>query len=385
MNNTTIIPGPQVGYTDLVDHCLDDENQLFDLIPLRPSSAGKCSRALTYELLEFLKLGSFEKEVREPNVKRLLSLGHSIEYHAIKNLDLIAKMSKDFKIRFKQQSIPLFKLEGNPSQLIEGSLDLAIMNSATGEGCFMDVKSAKDKFHQAYKTYWDSNIAKFQGMSSLTSIGGSDQAFYADDLKSFLNELDDPFFVDNFLQLNLYSTSEFAQLHNITHASIYRYNKNDSRHLEIRFKPSKEVAESIRIKFQEIYTNVQTNGLAAVDGMRCEFPIGNIKNAFCSCSRYAGEDSYSNLQAYFDTWPNRGTVTYYNKLPAEIKAEADAYMNAVEITDNFDKAQLAIAEYMLANKFDKISLANNHIYEVKSYKTGGIKNGPRLTLKRSKR
>ena len=224
------IPGPPTGYTDLIDSALlEKEKDSKSYYPLRPSSAGACGRKLAYELMQYRGFATYPKEAKTASTIRLLALGNPIEQHSIRNFDLITKVDEEFKVKYRQQALSFFRLDPiedeEIGQLIEGSMDLAIMKSNTGG--FLDVKSAKDKFSQSFKTKWDESTAKYNNMTTLIPISGvadpkDNTAWYAPDLELFLEELADPFFEDNFRQLNGYCCTEFAKEHGIDHGSIYR-------------------------------------------------------------------------------------------------------------------------------------------------------------------
>lgn len=381
------VPGPAAGYTDLVDYCLDQQVDEGKRFPLSPSAANKCSRALTYELIEYAGLGSFPKPKIEPQLKRLFALGHSVEWQVIKNLDLIPKLNPKYRVRFKQQVLPLFTLPAVgslPERLIEGQLDLAVINEE-GDSGFLDVKSAKDKFHAAFKTYWDGSIDKFQGMTSLVPIEGSSQAFYANDLQAFLEELNDQYFEDNFIQLNLYSCSDTAKLYKVSHGAIYRYNKNDSRHVEIRFKPSDDLFHKIATKFGRIYSDVGAYGASVTKGMRCEWPVGTIKHAFCPCHTYAQESADDALKAWFKTFPKKEWPVKEKELSPEAQEYAANLEQYIIFAQMAEEIEQKLAKHLSEARISKIELANGNVYELKSYKTGGPGGGPRLALKRSKK
>ena len=380
------IPGPQMAYTDLVDHCINQSSDNFHAFPLRPSSAGRCERALAFELAEYLGLGTFEKEKREPNVKRLLGLGSSVEYAIIRDFKKLEDFSDDMLIRYKQQSIELFTLEGGPMpRVVEGSCDLAIMNKDNTSGGILDAKSAKDKFSRAFRTYWDGMMDRFDGMESIQRLPNSKLGWYAPNLREFLLELNDPFFEDNFLQTNLYASSKWAKRHGIDHGSIIRYNKNDSRWVELRFAPCDDLYESVRQKFQRVYTKVmEMKDIEEIKSDRCSYGLGHIKNAFCACHRYAGQDTgEARLQAYFDTFSKR-------KSPAKVTDEAtvklfNEYEVAVERVDVANSLEKEITKALEGRKANKFELPNGNIYEVKVLKSGGPGGGPRAVLRRSKK
>lgn len=378
----TKIPGPQIAYTDLVDYLTSEQDDQYDAFPLRPSSAGKCSRALTYELLEWLGKGTFPKEKKAPNVKRLLSLGNSIEYHVIKNFDLLQKASPDYKIRYKQQVLNLFDIPGGPK--IEGSTDLWLMNRENNRGGILDVKSTKDRFDQGFKSEWDARIDKLNNMSSVVRIG--DTGWYAEDLEAFLEEFNDPFKSDNFTQLNSYCCAPFSKEHGVDHGSIIYYCKNDSRFMEIRFKPHEGMFEKLKTKFTAVWEAGKTATAESLAETLCEFPVGNIKNAFCNCVTYSGRSQADAMKAWFATFPPRKWPTDAEKIPSEKNLDGLLldYEYHLDMAETLEKLEIEIAKELSDKKISKVRISNGNVYEVKSYRTGGPSNGPRLALRRSK-
>lgn len=377
-------PGPEVGYTDLIDACLEKNDKGFNAFPLRPSASNKCEKALIYETKEYLGLGKYPKQTMAPEVKRLLDLGYSVEWHSIKNFELISKYSEDFKIKYKQQSIPLFILPAKGPikhpRVVEGSLDLAVMRK-TGGGGFGDVKSTKDKFSQIFKTKWDETIDKLKNMTTVEPL--SDKSFKVTaPLPDFLKELNDPYFEDNFVQLNIYCCSRFAKEHSIDHGFIYRYNKNDSRHIDIRFIPHQGMADAFEEKSKRIYEKALEMEESSLASMRCTWPIGGIKYAFCDCHSYSGQDPNKALKSYFATFPKKKWPTEAKKLGVIDKL--NQYEMVLKDNQVLVKLEQEICQIMLDKKVDKVKLDNGNIYELKCYKTGGIANGPRTALKRSK-
>jgi len=312
----------------------------------------------------------YPEEKKEPNVKRLLSLGHSVEWHSINNFKMLSKYSPDIKIKYLQQALPLFRLDPIPGddtqqELVEGHLDLAVFYK--GEGGFGDVKSTKDKFSQSYKTYWDETVDKFNNMKTLASV--SETCWYADNLPAFLAELNDTFFEDNFHQLNAYCCSEFAKTHNITHGFIYRYCKNDSRHLEIRFRPSEALFAEFKKK-----ANIVNKAVAQKkpELVKRDATLGSIRCAFCP---YAQECWTGNAkQAFFDTLPKKKWPTRTQRLKNGMTI--DASLMRLEELAGTDKERATLEQTIITALVDsnvnRIQLENGHIYEVKELKTKGF-------------
>jgi len=383
------VPGPQVGLTDLVDHLLVTDDTKYSAFPLRPSNAGRCSRALAYELYEYLGKAKFTGESKTAETKRLLDLGTPIEYHVIKNMNLIPKANPDFKITYKQQVLLAFQLdpanaEDKNPPLIKGSLDFGVENQKERWTIFCDSKSAKDKFSQAFQTKWDETLSKLTNMSSVHPL--SDKAFWVEDLEAFLEELNDPFFSDNFVQLNVYCVNEFAKTINVVAGSIIKYNKNDSRWFEVRFKPNANLAKQFQDKCNLVYKAAMNGTEESIREMGCDFQMGSIKRAFCACTSYSGENKEESLQAYFRTFPKRQWATDVGKLKAQqaVATRFEKYLEALDKAAEAEREESAIIDLLSKEKCAKIRLEDGQVFEVKHFKTGGISNGPRVALKRAK-
>ncbi len=379
------ILGPNVAFVDLIDYCLDEQEDNYDSFPLRPSSVGRCSRALCFELFEWQGKGAFPKEKKNPATKRLLSLGNPIEYQVIRNFELIQKVNPNFRVRFKQQYVDLFQLPNG--QWVGGSLDFAMMNRALTEGGIHDSKSKGDKFSYSHKSKWDETTEKLQEMSTAVSISDgqgyvSENGFWVEDLPAFLEELNDPFFADNFEQTNLYSCSDFAKSHGINYGSVDQYNKNDSRLREIRFKPSDVLFKKFEDKCLYVFKTVESATKEDLLQLRCDFIPGSVKYAFCPCRIMAGEDQKEALDRYFKTFPKRSWPTDADKLGLETELAAYELLQAT--AEDGEKFEQEVCKVLLEKKVQKVRLSNGHVYELKNYKTGGIGNGPRVALKRSK-
>lgn len=281
-----MILGPPTGYIDMLDEATTaylekevESGRAYQKSPIRPSAAGKCARELFYELMEYSERAKYPPDIKEPNVHRLLNLGHSVEYHLLRQFELLKGV---FDIRYKQQvlSFAYLKAEKDPklSQWFEGSLDLVLWSEKYK--CVADVKSKKDGFVAPYKTRWDKLSEQLDEMETVEAI--SDQAFWVEDLPAFLEELDDPFFSANFVQLNLYANSDFLKQRGVDHGAILQYCKNDSRLREVRFKPSWELYEKTVGKMQNVITAVDTDNPELAPK---EYEAGSFKCNYCRFRR----------------------------------------------------------------------------------------------------
>jgi len=223
----TTIPGPATGYTDLLDAATtakltkDREDQKSGekkgSFPLRPSSAGYCSRRLGYDLMSFRGKAQYEKEVFKPATHRLLNLGNSIEDHVLKQFYLF----DDIRINYRQHMVSLFKLkpiDGKEQEIIEGSIDGTFWSQE--HKAVFDIKSQKDGFHIAYKSRWDHTLAKYEECQFIDKIGES--AYYVNDLEAYIDLLGGDWLVDNLVQLNSYACSQFFVDRGVDHAVIFK-------------------------------------------------------------------------------------------------------------------------------------------------------------------
>lgn len=356
------ILGPEVSYCDLLDYEIEEhlKQPQPKRYPLSPSAAGKCSRALAYDLMEYKDHATYEKEPMKPAVYRLLNLGHSIEYSALKNFQLL----KDFQLKYKQQSVHLFKLAPTPDdpaeKIIEGSMDV-VMWSDKYKGV-LDVKSQKDGFSSAFKTRWHETLDKYSRMSTLTQFGAS--AFYADDIEAFIAELGGDFLVDNLIQINLYACSDFLVERGIDHAIIFKYNKNTSEHYEIRFKPSKELFQKTVNKFNIVNEAVSRK---APEDVPKDFVLGGMRCAFCPYSKECwGQDG---LKAWFKTMPKKEWPTDVDRLPKEVGSLFASYEKAVADGKQAERIEQEIVKALESANESKVRLDTGAVYEVKYLKS----------------
>ena len=198
-----MVNGPSHGYLDLLEErtlqsSKNDMMKSTSKSPLRPSSAGACTRQLAFKASEYFKQQNYEQEEPKSNVYRLLSLGSHIETHVIEQLNL---MMPEYEVRYKQHPVNLGVIESQVvpghTQAVTGSIDFVLWSE--NHRCLVDVKSKKDWGAGRFKTNWDNTSKKLEGMKSVKRL--SEQAFFMEDLEQFLPELHDPFLEANFLQL----------------------------------------------------------------------------------------------------------------------------------------------------------------------------------------
>lgn len=354
------IPGPPVGYTDLLDQViLDEENAIStrEYAPLRPSAAGKCTQALAYEQQEYLGQAEYQGERKAPNVVRLLSLGNSVEYSA---MTFFAKLKKNFGIdvKYKQQVVTVGVLSNGTR--IEGSCDMALVHPDWK--AVADVKSFKDAFHKAFGTKLDATLDKYDRLKSLVKL--SDTAWYAPDPVAFLDEIGlDDYLCDNILQLNLYLMSDFFQERGFDHGVIYKYGKNDSKHYELRFPPSQILKDRVLAKFSAAATGV---------GVTQDFQLGSMRCSFCPYNSqcYPKDDP---RKAYFATWPKKEWPTDLHKVPAEHRDQLGSMLGQFGELEESDETKKKLEAKITKLCWDlgikKIRLDESRIYEVKLLKS----------------
>jgi len=372
------IPGPEAGYTDLLDHAtrlkIKETAEKRKSFPLRPSASGHCARKLAYDLMEYRGHAKYEKDLMEPNVHRLLNLGHYVESALIKDFYMLSDIG--MQIRYKQQAVTLFQLDPirkKEQEIIEGQVDLVIWSEKYK--CVADVKSAKDKFSKAFPTGWKETLDKLANCDSVIQM--SDTAFYIEELEEFIEEYGDPFLADNLWQLNAYCCSDFFQERGIDHGVILKYNKNDSRLYEIRFKPSLKMMEKLQKKFNDINKAVAKKKPELVEK---EYVIGSARCSFCPYSEQCwGEDT---KKAYWKTQPRKRWPKDTHKI--DRGNEIETLFKQFKKTEEAGKARAKVEERsiktMLEAGVDKVRLADDTIYELKYLKSPR----PHYEVRRSK-
>ncbi len=383
----TIPLGPQESYCDMIDAAMlaEEAAKTTKFYPLRPSAAGYCSRRLAYDLMTFNGYGDYGKEIKKPEVLRLLNLGHSIEYSALRNMQKLP----GFELKYQQQVTTMFRLDptapGEQGKLIEGSMDV-VMWSEEHKG-LLDVKSVKDGFSSYFSTRWDENCDKYTNMKSLQPFGepnakGQYRAFYADDLDALISELNGDFLCDNLYQLNLYACSSFLVERGISHGVVYRYGKNDSRHMEIRFRPSQAVYQKTFEKFNSINQAVARRDPESVP--KDSF-LGSFRCSFCPHSKSCwGADSDA-TKAWFATFPAKEWPVRLNEISNTGARDSlgllfQSYQTEVAHGPEAEKLEEQILKIMTENEINKIQLDNKLVYEVKYLKSPK----PHFELRRGK-
>lgn len=330
MSTTEPKPEQTVSLLDLIDGAMLNQQDA-DIaagktfgFPLRPSAAGKCARALAYELNEHEGHAKYPPDYKNPNVMRLLDLGHAVEKHLIH----IMRKTGLMDIKYSQQVVTLCRLPNG--RLIEGSMDLVVF-AANGMKIISDCKTKGSKWSAGYASSWADDEAKYERMDTLTKLGPG--SYLAEDLEMFLAECNDSTISSNCLQLNAYARTEFILERGIEYASIIQYAKNDSMLREIRFKTSQKLAEDVNQKFITVANAIYSGaGPEAVD--RTEV-LGSMACAFCRFKE--------------SCWPEVDTKKeFFKGLPEKYWATGTDYLG-----ERGDQLEAVFADYVKAKKEQK--------------------------------
>jgi hypothetical protein len=348
--------GPEVGYVDLLDWHLTeklarDAQGGRKSNPLRPSSAGKCTRELGYEFAEYKGLAKYDREPMQPDTHRLLNLGHSIEWNILKMFEDV----EIFEIKYRQQVVSFFQIE--PEKWIEGSIDAVIWSPKYK--AVIDIKSKGDRYSSWSRSQWSEHDEKFRNMASVQTL--TERAFWISDLASFLDEVNDPFLASNFYQLNLYANTQFIKERGIDHAAVVQYNKGDSRLRELRFLPSEDVYRATQDKFKLVAAAQSPSDLPR------DHALGSIKCAYCPFKNECwNEDA---LKAYWATWPKK---KWPDDADDELNELYSRYKEVANSSKELSRLEKLIALDMEEKQIAKVKFEDGAIYELKNLKSEGL-------------
>lgn len=353
--------GPSKSYCSLVDEQLLEqylkEQEGDAYYPLRPSSAGYCARKLAHQLNAYMGHEPKVVEDRKASVIRLLNLGHSIEYHVLKYMENMP----GFKLRFKQQVVSLFKLPSG--RLIEGSMDAVLWSEE--HKAVMDVKSVGNGWSKAYATRWDEMLAKYDSLPTMKKF--DEGAYYIEDVMAWLDEVGEDALVANVFQLNLYACSDFLRERGVNHAVLMRYCKNDSKHHEIRFKPSMELFKLVEEKFAVIENAVMKKRPEEVPK---EYALGSMACGFCPYQERCHGDADAK-RAYFKTlgpkrWAKRVNEIHGGEKLAQMLNELKAAELKQAAKERLEKEIIVELDNLGVSK---VKLETGEVYEIKQYKS----------------
>jgi hypothetical protein len=275
-----------------------------------------------------------------------------------------------FNIKYKQQVVRFGKLADGT--LLEGSLDLTIFFD--GHGGICDVKSKKDRHSSFGATGWNEADEGYEKMQSVERV--TDKLFWINDLPAFLAELQDPWLPTNFIQLNMYACTEFIKDSGITHCSLFYFNKNDCRLREMRFRPSEEIYEATKEKFNLVHDIV-----TACDATTIQDAIESLKCRLSSNCQHCWPDEAK--RAYFATlppkkWPK--DTSFLGKEGKELEESFKVYEEVQKQNAVSAQVEQYILKLMLDKNETKVRLANGEVWEAKALKSPR----PHHELRRSK-
>lgn len=382
------IPGPSVSIASIIDHYTEVKNETstYRSMPLRPSAAGKCARALAYELMEFR--GKLEpiKEKQSADVTRIFSLGHSVETHLLWQAKDAFKAAEDkIKVKYQQQTMSFFKLPLT-GELIQGQIDAVFEHDAWV--ATVDVKSKKDGWDKAYSSRWQEADAGFDKDPLVTRI--DDRGVYIPDLDAYIQKHKhaDPFFCDNLYQLNFYYWSEcgFLRHRSSEFCSLLYYNKNSSAIREVRFKPSEAVAEYVKQKYLRVSQAVDGAGDPTL--VEKESSLGSSRCAYCKFKEMCWDmTEYKVKKEYFKTLPPKRWPKRMSELSntERLKTLFELFQKKERTQVEIDSVEREIITELANRNINKIELDDGDVFEVKSLSSGGKGDGKRQVLRRGKK
>lgn len=384
--STGKILGPDLGYNNMLDFFTTEaqikareEGRDYQKMPLRPSAAGQCARALAYSLSEFWKMAKYDKPLKEPNVMRLLNFGSNVEYHLIREIKTYLK--EHFEVRYEQQTLMFTELKSpaNPtrSHQLLGSIDFTLYSKNFKAVC--DSKSKGNKYSSYRDSKWQEDDERFEACATVTKLG--DSAYWVEEIEAFLYEHGDAFLADNILQINLYACNSFLKDQGFDHCSLFYYCKNDSKIREFRFKPSQKLADYVLEKFAAVFKAVDEGGAEGAEQVEREFNLGSMRCAFCDYKAVCWPKD-DPLRQFFKTLPKKEWPVDSRKLSGfeQVEELYAKYAEAAAATTNMQRVEEEICELLIGEEVRKVRFADGEVYEVKFYKS------PRehFELKRSK-
>jgi hypothetical protein len=351
----------------LVKHHKENPYQKF---PLRPSSAGYCSKRLGFDLAGYLGKMEVKPEVKAPNVIRLLSLGHSIEYAVFQNFKV-----SPITVAYQQQVVTFMKLEPEEAPLIEGSVDGVFIWD--DYKAVVDCKSAKDSWSSSYRSRFDETQDWIRSIPGVEEI--YDGEFYVNDMETFVEAIRGDFLFDNIAQLNVYLGAGFFQTRGITEGVILKYCKNDSEIYLIRFPFSQALFDEVKNKFQDVYTKVTQD---KIHELKCDYPLGSIICAFCPYKdQCRGEDalkSWLNNEYPNKKWPTKSSKSENHKMLEHLFNEFSQCENSLEYKKELEEK---ISQLCEKEQINKIELDNGDVYELKLLKSPR----PHISIRKGKK
>lgn len=382
------IPGPSVGLNHLIDAytmlIAEERSKEMKYNPLRPSSAGKCSRELAYEYAQYKGYVPIDQEPFAPATSRLLDLGHSVEYHANNQMRAaFAKMPKPIQIRYKQQVVDICLL--HDGSRVEGSIDFWL--EGDGWKGIGDWKSKAEKWSAFFKSNWEDfreGLINNPHVVQISPESGPD-AFFITDLKAFLETHGDPWFAKNLYQLNLYGCTEFAKARGVDFCSIMQYGKSTSQLREVRWAPDERVAADRIEMFQRVAKTVdETKDPTQVQK---DYVLGSAKCGYCPFQKQCWPEDNA-LKESYKSLPKKTWSKDFDRLPKDAQAKLEPlfeqYLSLSNTLAEQEKAEEKIVKILDECKVYKVKFTNGHVYQTKRLKSGGPGNGERIVLRRGK-
>jgi hypothetical protein len=314
--------------------------------PLRPSSAGKCTRALAPA-----------EDKKEPATIRLLDVGSYIEKSMINHL---RKLKEPFgiEVKYEDQIVTVCTLADGT--IIEGEIDFAL--EGPGVKILGDSKTTKVKFSSHMTDNWEEMLQKWRRMPSVKQL--SETCYYVEDAWAFCQALKDDFKIDNVMQVNMYLGSDFFRERGYEHGALYYYLKNDSRMYELRFKFNQKLHDFVKDRY-ETAKNVPTPEEAPKS-----YNLGSIRCAFCPYSNHCWS-TQDPLKAYFNTLPKKQWAKDLSKVKDSDMIEGlfNEYEDLLTKSESIEVVEDKIAQLLAAQKVSKIKRGNGDIWEVKILKS----------------
>jgi hypothetical protein len=336
--------GPKTSYITLLEENYEAETA-HDRSPLRPSAAGYCARKLAHEYHSYLK-SEPKIDTIDSRTSRIFKLGHKIESAVIEEFETL----KNFKVIYKQQVVD-HGLLADGTSLLEGSMDWCLVNAEAK--VIMDAKSRKDRPSSDGYTGWDEDGSRLMDLPSVRQI--DIYGFWIEDIEKFIEESNDSSLIQNIIQLNVYATSKFCLDRGIDHASIIRYNKNDSRLLEIRFKPNRNVLNQVICKFNAVLNSTNPEQIP------CSCKPGSQQAHWCDYNGVIVETG-----EFVDTVI---TAAQLSSLTSELTGMFNAWHSGRFEDGERKQKEQVIIEQLQQLKINEIILANGVTYRLKFLKS----------------
>ena len=177
---------------------------------------------------------------------------------------------------------------------------------------------------------------------------------------------DDDWLAPNLYQVNLYAHAEFLVSRGVEYGFLYQYNKNDSRHRELRFRPSKKAFDYVKEKFNAVCKAVDTKQPEKVEK---EFFLGSMRCAFCAANKLCWDDDA--MKAHWGTqepkkWPK--DLAYVDPMGG-LESKIQQIIDFRRDQAHNKEVEAAVCEELHNRKINKVRLSNGAIFEVKYLKT----------------